>query len=162
MNGEMDGAAIRMLLKSHLIGRIGCVHHRQPYIFPVNYYFDGSNILCQTDEGVKLNILRRHKRVCFQVDSVVNSGFWQSVLALGVFCELEGHEAEAARYLLNKRLFPEPLKPDASEAQNALPEMIDNGPVVRKIMFRIDIEEITGRFARPVKAIDFRKAGTDT
>jgi nitroimidazol reductase NimA-like FMN-containing flavoprotein (pyridoxamine 5'-phosphate oxidase superfamily) len=150
MQGEMDAAAIRLLLQSHTIGRIGCVHRRQPYIFPVNYIFDGTSIYCQSDEGMKLSILRRHKRICFQADAIVNSGFWQSVLVLGSFEELSGKLADAARHTLYNRLFPkQPAEPEEAIEERMI-ELIRQGNRLKKVMFRIEIDEVSGRFQHPV------------
>lgn len=148
MYGELDGASTRALLYSHTIGRIGCVYRGQPYIFPVNYTFDGANIICQTDEGVKLNILRHHKKVCFQVDAIITAGSWKSLLALGAFEELHGHDADEARVQLHNRIFPGHVAESLMNAGNDPGENVVAKKKVRGIIFRIEIDSITGRYAK--------------
>lgn len=94
------------LLSSQRIGRIACTDGSRPYVVPVTYSYDGKYIYGQSTEGMNISILRKHPDVCFEVDQLQNLGNWQSVNVLGKFEELENAEAQKARDLLQRHLFP--------------------------------------------------------
>jgi len=55
-----------------MVGRLACTENNQPYIVPVTYMYDGQNIYDQTNEGMKLNILRKNPNICFEVDRMTD------------------------------------------------------------------------------------------
>jgi len=148
MFGSLNEAQIINILQSHSIGRIGCSRRRQAHIFPVSYVYDDGVIVGQTNEGAKLNLLRKNKKVCFEVDMIVNIAYWESVLILGVFEELSGKEAENARTVLYNKLFP--VSPTVSDEVIAKQRaaLLENGQRVKQIMYRIKINEMSGRFEK--------------
>lgn len=151
MFGEMTTSEITMLLKAHTIGRIGCTLKKQPYIFPVSFCVEQNHLLCQANEGLKLSMLRKNKYVCFQVDTIISINHWQSVLILGRFEELKGAEADSARTVLYNRIFPTTsLTPEATQQQQKI-KLLENGQREKKIMYRINIDEMTGRFENTMK-----------
>jgi len=94
------------LLSSQRIGRIACTDCGRPYVVPVTYSYDGKYIYGQSTEGMNINLLRKNPDVCFEVDQLQNLGNWQSVNVLGKFEELDNSEAQKARDLLHRHLFP--------------------------------------------------------
>jgi len=94
MLGTLNETQINNVLSSQVIGRLACTDGKQPYIVPVTYTYDGSYIYGQTNEGMKLNILRKNSNVCFEVDMMTDMRNWQSVIVLGKFEELKNKEAE--------------------------------------------------------------------
>lgn len=49
MIGKLDQSEIETLLRSEVIGRIGCHAEGQIYIVPVAYVYDGKSIYGHTD-----------------------------------------------------------------------------------------------------------------
>jgi uncharacterized protein len=47
----------------------------------VTYAFDGKYIYGQTNEGLKLDLMRRNPFVCFEVDSILNMANWKALLS---------------------------------------------------------------------------------
>ena len=106
MLGELNELQIKNVLSSQALGRMACAEGELPYIIPVTYAYDGDFIYGQTNEGKKLDILRKNPNVCFEVDSMFDMRNWQCAIVHGKFEELSGLEADNARELLFNRVFP--------------------------------------------------------
>jgi nitroimidazol reductase NimA-like FMN-containing flavoprotein (pyridoxamine 5'-phosphate oxidase superfamily) len=152
MMGELSEQEIINVLSSQVIGRLACSDGVHPYIVPVTYMFDGDFIYGQTSEGSKLNILRKNKHVCFEVDILMDMRNWQSVIVKGSFEELENEAAEIAKELLFKRIFPL----QTSSTIHKFEHEVHDDPVeveksknkFRYVMYRIKPEKITGRYEK--------------
>ena len=59
---------IERLLSKEVVGRIGCTDGQMVYVVPISYTYDGQYVYCHTHEGLKLQLMRKHARVCFEVD----------------------------------------------------------------------------------------------
>jgi nitroimidazol reductase NimA-like FMN-containing flavoprotein (pyridoxamine 5'-phosphate oxidase superfamily) len=88
MLGKLDNSKIEALLKSQVIGRIGCCDDGVCYIVPVNYVYDGKYIFAHSAKGMKLEMLRNNPDLCFEVDHITDIVNWESVIAWGVFEEI--------------------------------------------------------------------------
>ena len=148
MRGELNKQQIDNLLLSLSVGRIGVSEEKRPYIVPVTYVYDGKSIICQTNEGMKLDILRRNPHVCFEVDSMTDMANWQSVVLWGVFEELHGEDASKARTYMFDRVFPLLTYCRVHPAGHENTSIIDDSNRVKAVMFRIVIVEKTGRFEK--------------
>ena len=145
--GQLDAEQIDQLLRSELVGRIGCCAAGQTYIVPVFYAYDGIYIYGHSNEGMLIGMLRANPEVCFEVDHVESLVNWQSVIAWGRFEELEGEQADLAEQLLVQRVKPilaaaigQPQR-QSSESDN----LSDNTAEQRAIVYRIALTERTGR-----------------
>lgn len=65
--GTLTDIQINNLLTRNALGRIGYYDAKKSYITPVTYVFDGVHIIGQTNEGLKLKIMRNNPSVCFEV-----------------------------------------------------------------------------------------------
>lgn len=149
MLGQLTEMQIENVLVSQVLGRLACTDGNQPYIVPVTYAYDGKYIYGQTNDGKKLNILRKNPHVCFEVDMMSDMANWQSVLVYGEFEELEKEEAKEARAVLFNKVFR--LMTSATiDTEQHEPEDgdIDDKNRIKSIMYRIKIEERSGRFER--------------
>src|SRR5664280_1831320 len=90
---EMSPNEIDEFVLSQRVGRVGCHVGGETYVVPVIFGWDGNCIYVYTTEGKKVDMMRENQRVCFEVDEYLTSGGWRSVIAQGVFEELEGDEA---------------------------------------------------------------------
>ena len=148
MLGQLNSIQIDNLLTSQVLGKIACTDGLQPYIVPVTYSYDGKYIYGQTNDGKKLDILRKNPRVCFEVDCVFNMRHWQSVIILGTFEELENDEAEQAHEILFNRVYPL-MTSNAVHTYGHNEEFIPVQESQRKnVMYRIKIENVSGRFEK--------------
>jgi len=150
MLGELDQDQIDHLLRSEVIGRLGCHSDGRTYVVPVTYVYDGQCIYGHTGEGMKLRMMRANPHVCLEVDRIQNMANWQSAVVWGTFEELEGEEAVRAMELLLRRLTP------LLTSETTIPFQGLEGAVKRHpgagdghaVVYRIHILEKTGRFEK--------------
>jgi nitroimidazol reductase NimA-like FMN-containing flavoprotein (pyridoxamine 5'-phosphate oxidase superfamily) len=147
MFGNLDTQEIEKLISQQVVGRIGCHADDITYIVPISYAYDGNYIYGRTYEGMKLNILRKNPKLCFQVDDLTDLANWSSVIAWGEFEELSSEKDRSeALTKLGRRVLPA-----VSSATMHIASMwpfSEEGEKVEGILFRIRLTEKTGRFER--------------
>jgi nitroimidazol reductase NimA-like FMN-containing flavoprotein (pyridoxamine 5'-phosphate oxidase superfamily) len=141
---EMDERQIDRLLRSQIVGRIGCHAGGRTYVVPVAYAYDGVSILGHTADGLKLRMMRQNRHVCFQLDRVASLSDWESVILWGTFEELTGEAARVAMHTLVARLEPQRGSPTSEAGVETLAALAGSAGVA----FRIRIAERTGRYER--------------
>jgi uncharacterized protein len=150
MIGILTNEQIEHVLGNGLIGRIGCSDMKDVYIVPVTYVFQDKCIYIHSREGLKIQIMREHPQVCFEVDSIDGMTNWRSVIAHGTFQELKKDpERSKALNILKDRLMPYLL------SETMRPQGFDHAPKSiekerQPIVYRIQITEMTGRFEKNV------------
>ena len=104
--GKLDDKQIEDLLQHEIIGRIGCHADGITYVVPISFAYDGKYVYGHTHEGMKINIMRKNPKVCFQVDRLTDMANWKSVIAMGEFEELTEPETrkQALQNLINRTL----------------------------------------------------------
>ena len=146
MFGELNDSEIKWMLSRYFIGRIGCHANGKTYVVPISYAFDGAYIYCHTQEGMKLNMMRENPEVCFEVDAMENRVIWKSIIVWGRFEEIADpvERSNALRVLLN-RVFPFIISKKMKLGADwpFPPDDLNN---IKGVVFRIRIEEMTGRF----------------
>ena len=146
MLGKLEPQQIEDLLKTQIVGRIGCHADGETYVVPIRYAYDGTYLYCHTHEGKKSTMLRKNPKVCFEVDEMKDMANWKSVVAQGIFEELKEREERnlAMQTLLNRYL------PIISSVTTHLgehwPFHPDDATEIKGLMFRIKLTEKTGRF----------------
>ena len=148
MSGQLNELQMNNLLASQVVGRLACTDSVQPYIVPVTYAFDGAAIYGQTNEGMKLSLLRKNPNVCFEVDIMMDMANWQSVVVRGRFEELKSDAAEKALLVLYNRVFPLITSESIHGEQQGDESELDNTNRLKPVMYRILIDEKTGRFEK--------------
>jgi len=124
------------LLTSARIGRLGCVNDGEPYVVPINYFFEGGSVYSHSLPGHKIEILRSHPRACLQVDDIENDFNWRSAIAYGNFEEI--HEPGERRAILRKLLSHFPLLTPVEST------MAQDASAPDSVVFRLRIDRITG------------------
>jgi nitroimidazol reductase NimA-like FMN-containing flavoprotein (pyridoxamine 5'-phosphate oxidase superfamily) len=146
MIGELATPQIEELLKSEVMGRIGCHHAGTTYIVPTSYAYDGTHIYVHTHEGMKVEMMRKNPAVCFQVDNMRDMANWQSVIAWGTYEELPpGEDRTTAIQALQSRQLPI-VSSITTHLGAAWPFSSDSDKDLEGIVFRIALNEKTGRF----------------
>lgn len=141
MLGELNAAEIEALLRENVIGRIGCHAFGQTYVVPITYVYDRSAIYARSAEGMKIHMMRENPRVCFEVDSMDGLANWKSVIASGLYQELDGDDARERFMWLVSRLAG---RLDGPPGDTVHPR----GESPAGVVYRIVIEEKAGRFER--------------
>jgi nitroimidazol reductase NimA-like FMN-containing flavoprotein (pyridoxamine 5'-phosphate oxidase superfamily) len=132
---EMSPSEIDEFVLSQKVGRVGCHVGGETYVVPVIFGWDGNCIYVYTTEGKKVDMMRENQRVCFEIDEYLASGGWRSVIAQGMFEELEGDDAGRALQIIAERVSSN------RDSGNSRPRGEGRTPVA----FRIRTSEVTGR-----------------
>jgi uncharacterized protein len=148
MLGTLTETQMNNLLTMQAVGRIGYSDGRKSYITPVTYAFDGIYIYGQTNEGLKLEVMRRNPFVCFEVDSMVNMANWESVIIWGYFEELEDKEEIKAREYLYNSILDLLTSSTVHLHEHSSTHDTNETNRIKRIMYRIRITEKTGRFEK--------------
>lgn len=85
---ELSHTEIVRILQEQTLGRLGCIAESEPYVVPVNFYFDGTDIFIHSLPGRKLDALRKNPKGCLQVDEIHDPFNWRSVLVFGNYEEI--------------------------------------------------------------------------
>ena len=145
MLGELSADEIEQLLLRETVGRIGCQAEGRVYIVPITYAYDGDCVYAHSADGLKLRTMRANPNVCFQIEAVADPAHWQSVVAWGTYQELSGADEERAAGFLRARFQHTPV------SETALRTLRFHGvaqEAARTILYRIRLDEKTGRFER--------------
>jgi nitroimidazol reductase NimA-like FMN-containing flavoprotein (pyridoxamine 5'-phosphate oxidase superfamily) len=124
------------------LGRLGCAHDNQPYIIPIHFYLDGGHVYSFATQGLKVEWMRSNPKVCLEVDDIIDSNQWTSVVVFGRYEELTlgpEHEEPRRRALALFEKRPEWWQPAAGK----LPDKEHHVPVV----YRIRVKSVSGRRA---------------
>lgn len=149
MLGKLTEMEVDTLLLGQSVGRIACTDGERPYITPVTYVYDGTYILGQTREGMKLNVLRQNANVCFEVDVMASMDNWRSVVISGIFQELNGEQADEARQYLYDHVLTLMTQSVVHHHEHEVTSVVDDSNRIKPIMYRIEIVSRTGRFEKP-------------
>jgi nitroimidazol reductase NimA-like FMN-containing flavoprotein (pyridoxamine 5'-phosphate oxidase superfamily) len=139
---EMSDEEVDAMLRKHTYGRLAFTFHDRVDIEPIHYVYDEGRLVCRTASGSKVDILRHHPWVAFEIDEVEGLFHWRSVVAKGTayfrsatppHSEVAGgaSPAEALRRLVPSALTPGDPTPD------------------RSIVFTIHVDSARGRVADP-------------
>lgn len=145
MIGKLSDQQMQTILQQNMMGRIGCCSNTKILVVPVCYAYNGKAIIAHSAEGMKINIMRNHPQVCFEVDVITSLTHWESVIIWGQYQEIldEKEKFYSMKYLMSRLLqFTE------SEKIHQVKED-DNGHFnsnIRPVIYRISIDEMTGRF----------------
>lgn len=148
MIGFMNKAQIDNLLKSEVVGRIGCSMEGKSYIVPITYVYDDPCIYAHTAVGLKVDMMRANPQVCFEVDHIDNLANWQSVICWGTYEELNGTEAADALQKIVDRIHPF-VTSETSVPRYSLERPHEPiSPHIELVVFRITLLESTGKFEK--------------
>ena len=138
--GELTRAECDELLARNHVGRLAFTFHDRVDVEPVHYVYADGWLHGRTGPGAKLSTLRHHPWVAFEVDEVKGLFNWRSVVVHGVVHIPDADGAPSDREALAATLAQlRTLLPEALESDDPAPE--------RLVLFRIHIDEITGRSA---------------
>lgn len=148
MIGFMNKTQIDNLLRSEVIGRIGCAAEGKVYVVPITFVYDGIRILAHTALGLKVDMMRSNSNVCFEVDHVSNLANWQSVIVWGTYEELKGKEEEDALQQIINRIHPLTTSETSVPRHGLERPHAPVNPHIQLVVFKINITEATGKFEK--------------
>ena len=148
MIGKLNPDDVETLVKQQLVGRIGCHAKDVTYVVPISFAYDGAYIYGHTFEGMKVDMMRKNPKVCFQVDDTTDLANWQSAVLWGEFEELaEGPERILALHKLTERRLPL-ISSETMHLTSQWPFRDEDVSKISGIVFRICVTEKTGRFEK--------------
>jgi len=155
MFGNLNEKEIDGLISSQLVGRIGCHADGITYVVPVSYAYEDNCLYIHTKEGMKISMMRKNPKVCFQTDQQDDMANWRSVVAWGEFEELNDPVERTAglQKLLHRKL------PLISSETTHLSPLWPFAPVdvmdIPGIIYRIRLTKKTGRFEESTNSAFF-------
>jgi uncharacterized protein len=148
MLGELNENQVEDVLKTQVIGRIGCHADGITYVVPVTYVYDGTNIYAHSAKGMKIDMMRKNPEVCFEVDTMQNMANWQSVIVWGRFDEITRmEERQQAMQKLIDRMMPL-MTGETAQPTHGLNTHAQDVGNQQAILYRITINKKTGRFEK--------------
>ena len=149
MIGMLTKPEIEELLEDNIFGHLGCNDGHNSYVYSANYVYNGTHIICHSQNGFKNRVMRKNGRVCFQVDAVTDHSNWKSVLLHGNYEEV--HEIAELKKLINafydRRLFIKRSKLLIAKDTHSQETGVEAATRLA-IIFKILIDESTGFFER--------------
>ncbi len=148
MLGTLTRKQCEYVLKSELVGRIGCYTAGKVYVVPVAYVFHKDYIYAHSKEGLKINMMRKNAKVCFEVESRESLNNWRTVILWGKYEELQTpQEQKEVKRILHDRFIGYTI------SDTVLPTPYVNSPrqvekARKPVFYRISIEEVSGRFEK--------------
>jgi uncharacterized protein len=132
--------AIALLSRNH-IGRLAFSFHDRVDIEPISYVYRDAWLYLRTSPGTKLDTTQHHPWVALEVDEVLGPLDWRSVVVRGKIYFLEAELGPRDRQDYDAAVEAlQSIDPDALTKSDATPH--------RRHVFRIHVDEITGRQAR--------------
>ena len=112
---------MHFLLQNNYLGHLAFTDGREIFIIPITYYYEvGANfIVGYSKAGHKIETMRKHPTVSFQVEEINSANNWKSVLVHGPFEEVTGTDA---KYLLHT--FATGVKEIINQKENRSPQSI--------------------------------------
>ena len=126
------------------LGRLGCARDGQPYIVPVLFSYDAERRCVYSFSGVgqKVEWMRGNPQVCLEVEDIADKNHWTTVLALGLYEEIQQAADEADARARAEKLFQQRREwwfPGAARVAGREPQHI--------VVYRIRLEKLSGRRA---------------
>lgn len=144
---KLVNSKCRALLSNNYIGHLAYIYKNRSYVLPITYYYDGSlnALLCYSGNGHKIKALRIDNNVSLEVAEIDSINIWKSVLVQGVYREFEGSTAKIKLHEFSEGV-KEIIRKTEGRNLKYLSEFTskiykEGSPIV----FKIDIEELTGR-----------------
>ena len=136
----LTSAESNALLERNHVGRIAFTFRDRVDIEPVHFVYAKGWIHGRTSPGTKLATLRHHPWVAFEVDEIEGLYDWRSVIVHGAVHLPDGEGSPSDREAYESTLgLIRHLVPLALEPGDPTPE--------RQVLFRIHVDEVTGRAA---------------
>lgn len=142
---ELNESEIRDFIKSNSIGRLGYTDGINVFVIPMNYRYNSDSVTCYSLEGNKIDIMRKNRSVCFQIDNIEDTNHWKCVIINGLFEEITNENELAilkplyTEYALRKRAS---LHSDSKFAEH---NYRSETSTTKQVFYKINYEIVSGR-----------------
>lgn len=145
MPENLSEGQIEYVLRHKLLGHLGCFADNTCYVVPLCYAYDGQCIYGRTYEGLKMEMMRKNRNVCFQVENIENMARWQSVICWGEFEELKDSDGRNKAIGILQNRIEAVVESDTLRQSAQWPFSIDDSKDIKGILFCIHIHTKTGK-----------------
>jgi hypothetical protein len=135
---DLDRPECETILARNHVGRVAFSYKDHVDIEPIHYVFADGWLYGRTKYGTKLRTLAHNRWLAFETEEIDGTFDWRSVVVKGALYLLEGDGEATVSYERAVEIF-RTFIPHAFEANDPTPD--------RNVMFRIHIDQITGREA---------------
>lgn len=146
MHTVLSPQQIEHLLEHSYYGHLACHDGEELYLVPITFAYKKGAFYAYTQDGKKIEMMKKNPRVCVQAEKIHPDGGWESVIAWGTFAELTDRKEcqqaclmladEFANYNTAEHPIVSPLIREISRF-----DWEKNAPVV----YKITVERSTGR-----------------
>lgn len=138
---ELTRAQCEDILARHNVGRMAFSLHDRVDIEPMHYVFADGWLYGRTSSGTKISMLEHHRWVAFEVDESEGLFDWRSVVVKGAFYLVE----QGSSVLTEDPM----MAHGVALLRSLLPQTLtaDDPVPFRRFIFRIHLDEVTGRKA---------------
>ena len=88
MKTDLRPAHCEKILAANHYGHLGCVDNGEPYVVPITYVYRDGFLYGFSQEGHKLEIMRKNPTICIQVERMESGLEWESIICWGNFEEV--------------------------------------------------------------------------
>jgi uncharacterized protein len=143
---EMSSKEIHELLQQVGYGHLGFIHEGKPYVMPMHYYLENSDIYLFTTIGMKTHDMDANPEICLQVEEIDDPLHWRSAIVTGRAERLtEQPDIDRAMHFIKER------NPTLSPAINRT--WVDSWGRAEVIaIFRVHSSEMSGRTTTEVNS----------
>jgi len=135
------------VLNNNYIAHLGYIYNNTPFITPITYFYNSVEniIISYSDEGHKIEAMRLHPMVSFQIEEINSLNDWKSVLLIGEFEEINGSEAKMQlhKFAQNVKNLIAKKETKNPESINFFSSKLNTGKI--PIVYRIKVHEILGK-----------------
>ena len=140
-----DQKVLDEILAKAIICRVAMMDGKLPYIVPFNYgYRDGCIYIHSAPEGKKLDLIRKNKQVCFEVEDEIE------ILEGKQACSWTTRYRSIVGYGSMEILTDDQSKQEGLEiimAQHGAPQLVsfDQGNMKRMVILKLSISSLSGK-----------------
>jgi nitroimidazol reductase NimA-like FMN-containing flavoprotein (pyridoxamine 5'-phosphate oxidase superfamily) len=148
MLGTLNEEKLEELLRTKMLGRIGCHADGITYVVPVHYSYESPFIYAHSADGLKVSLMRKNPEVCFEVDDIADFFNWQSVICWGTFEEITGiDEQQQAMQKIIDRIEPYLSRNEDAHPSHGIADLASEIGTTKDLMlYRLKLHKKTGRF----------------
>ena len=141
MLGELSKRQMLDFLEQQVIGRLGCHADGETYIVPINYVYRDNAIYAHSGIGKKINMMRANPKVCFQVDEIIDTFRWKSVILWGNYTELTGEKRQQAMQGIIHKIMSLTDRPSEEPSHG-----INQADHANIIVYKIELTAVSGKY----------------
>ncbi len=148
MHIDLTPAQCEEILTVNHYGHLGCILDGEPYVIPVTYAFRDGFVYGASQEGTKLEAMRKNPTICIQVENIKSGLEWESVICWGFFEEVTDQKSAQDIKLLLAEEYGQTLLQEGKMPVSPIIEGLhqpQEGKYANSVIYRMKPFRITGK-----------------